>query len=129
MPIKCEFRPNGVIIWHSGIITGKDLLDANHEIYSYQYNQDLQFQLADLTKVEKFDVSKDDMAALAIMDSEVKKDNCQYACSVAPTDLLFGLSRTWNIQAESENFITNVVRNRDEALAWYKSHGIIIEAY
>lgn len=127
MSIVCEFRSNGVIIWHSGVITGNDLIQANKEIYSHKYDDVFEFQLADLSNVEEFDVSMEDMRILAKMDYEIKIDTKQFACAVAPSDLLFGMSRSWNIQSEKDDFENNVVRRMDEAIAWFKSKGIYIK--
>lgn len=126
MSIECEFRSNGVIIWHRGIITGNDLIQSNKDIYSHKYDEGLEFQLADLTEVEKFDVSSEYMRKLAKMDLSAKKDKKQFACVVAPTDLLFGMARSWNIQSEKDDFENNVVRSMGEAIAWFKSKGIYI---
>ena len=127
MPIECEFKSNGVIFWSSGVITGKEMLQSNKEAYSHQYDEALEFQLADVSDVDEFDISMEDMTALAKMDNEMKKDKKQFACVVAPSDILFGMFRSWNIQSNKNDFENNVVRSMDEAIAWFKSKGIYIK--
>ena len=128
MPITCQFKPNGVIIWHSGVIDGKELIQTNKDIYAHHFEDGLLFQLAELSGVDKFNVSGKDMQQLALMDSLHKKEisNTQYACVVAPDETLFAKSRQWNLQSDADDFQTNVVRSMDEAVAWYKSKGINI---
>ncbi|MFC1542492.1 hypothetical protein ACFL4M_01210 [Pseudomonadota bacterium] len=126
MSIELEFKSNGVIIWHSGVVTGEDLILANKDVYSYKYDEGLLFQLADLSDVEDFDVSSNDMATLAAMDKQFIKGIKQFGCTVAPTDVLFGFSRQWNMQAEKDVFHTNVVRSMDEAITWFASKGITV---
>lgn len=126
MSIECEFRSNGVILWHAGVVTGEDLLEVNLKLYAHKYPDELKFQLMDLTKVEAFDVSPKIMSRLAKMDKDTVREHKQFACVVAPTDLLFGLSRSWNIQSEASDFENNVVRRMDQAIAWFQSKGIVI---
>ena len=126
MSIELEFKSNGVIIWHSGVVTGEDLILANKNVYSYKYDEGLLFQLADLSDVEDFDVSSNDMATLAAMDKQFIKGIKQFGCTVAPTDVLFGASRQWSAQAQRDGFDSHVVRSMDEAIAWFKSKGITV---
>lgn len=127
MTIKCEFRPNGVIVWHSGVISAKELFQTNTEIYSHNYLEGLQFQLIELSEVIEFNVSSEDMNRLADMDINMEKDRKQFACVVAPSDLLFGLARIWNTQSEDSDFETNVVHSMDEAISWFESKDIHIK--
>jgi len=126
LPIKCEFKPNGVIITHKGSISGNEFFQANHDIYSHQYHDELQFQLIDLTDVDEVNVTAEDVAELAEMDRKVTKAKKRFACVIAPTDYLFAMSRAWNMQSESDYFENNVVHNMDDAIAWFKSKGIKI---
>jgi len=126
MPVRCEFKSNGVIIWHSGAVTGSELIQANKSIYAHKFDGLFLFQLMELSDAETFDVSSGDMRALAAMDRQHSESHSQYACAVAPTDYLFALSRQWNIQAETESFNTHVVRSKGEAIEWFKSKDIAI---
>ena len=67
------------------------------------------------------------MKILAEMDVGAPKNSKQFACVVAPTDVLFGMSRQWNMQSEQDNFENNVVRSLDEAIAWFGTKGIEID--
>jgi len=128
LPIETEFRTNGVILWHSGVITGQEVIETNDAIYKHQYEGRLLFQLADLSDVEEFNVSSNDMKHIADMDRLYKEaiHNIQYCCVVAPSDALYARSRQWNIQAQEDDFHANVVRSMDKAIAWFKSKGITV---
>lgn len=126
MSIICDFKSNGVIAWHQGVINSNDLIQANKKIYSHKYDEGLEFQLIDVTKVEEFNVSPEDMRILAEMDRNEIKHKKQFACVVAPSDSLFGMARMWNIQSEENNFENNVVRSMEEAITWFKSKDIKI---
>ena len=124
MTIRSDYRDNGVILWHSGVVTGEELIAVNQAIYQHVFNDGLSFQLMDLSEVETFAVTQEHMRILAQMDKSHINTQKQYACVVAATDLLFAMSRSWNQQSESDNFETNVVRTMAEALAWFAQKGI-----
>ena len=124
MTVRCEYKSNGVIVWHSGVITDEMLLIANKELYAHEYKEGLQFQLLELTDVQEFNVSSVTMAQLAEMDRKINKGKKVFACVVAPDDLMFGLSRMWDIQAGGDDLDTMVVRTINDAIAWFASKGI-----
>ncbi len=127
MPVNCDFRPNGVIVWHSGEVTGKEMVTANEEIYAHSYEEGLHFQLLDLTDVTEFNAVTGDMNKLAEMDRNAEKRVKQYACVVAPTAYMFELARLWDLQSYEGFFETNVVRSQEEALSWFAERGIEFE--
>ncbi|NWF36919.1 hypothetical protein [Mariprofundus sp. KV] len=126
MPIVPEYKPNGVIVWHSGIVTGDEFFSANGQVYSHKYDEGLLFQLLEFSNVEEVKLSSHEIKSLANMDKNRVKETEQFACVVAPTDTLYGFSRQWNIQAENDAFHTNVVRSMDEAITWFASKGITV---
>jgi len=126
LPIVPEYKPNGVIVWHSGIVTGDDLISANRRVYSHKYDEGLLFQLLDFSDVEELKLSSHEIRRLADMDKNRVKETEQFACVVAPTDTLFGFSRQWNIQAGNDALHTHVVRSMDEAITWFASKGITV---
>jgi len=122
MSITCDFRPNGVILWHEGVITDQMLLDINDELYAHRYEQGMQFQLIELSAVEQFDVSAEIMRQLAETDKAINQN--VVACAVAPDDLAYGMASIWTSMSESPGFDVTVVRTREEARAWLASKGI-----
>ncbi len=126
MSITCEFKPNGVLVWHKGIISGNDFFQANHDIHSHEYHDGFQFQLIDLTEVDKLNVTAEEIRKLAKMDQNSRKFKKRFACVVAPTDHLFAMSRVWNMQSEGDYFETNVVHTMRDAIEWFESKGIRI---
>jgi hypothetical protein len=126
LSIICEFKPNGVIVWHREVITDDDLFKANKELYSHIYDEGFQFQLLDLSEVVEFDVSDEAMRYLADMDRKFKKDTKQFACVVAPTSHTIAKSTLWKILSTEDDFENKVVNNIDDAIEWFKLKGINI---
>jgi len=121
-----EYKSNGVIVWHSGVVAGADLIAANMEVFSHKYDDGLLFQLLDFSNADELRVLPGEIRTLAEMDRGRVKDTGQFACVVAPTSTLFGFSRQWSIQAEEDGFQTHVARSMDEAIAWFESKGISV---
>lgn len=126
MSIICDFKPNGVIVWHREIIDNNDLIKANKEIYSHIYDQGFQFQLLDLSEVVEFDVSNETMRYLADMDRKFKKDKKQFACVVTPNSHTIAKSTLWKILSSEDDFENKIVDDIDDAIAWFKSKDINI---
>ncbi|PCJ55056.1 MAG: hypothetical protein COA79_21200 [Planctomycetota bacterium] len=127
MPVKLDFRKNGVILWHEGVIVDADLINCQKELMSHEFEEEFQFQLIEGTNIEEFNVSANTMQGLGSSDSEIKNVNKQYAVAVAPNDLIFGMGRIWQAFAEDELFISCLVKTFDEAISWLKENGIEIE--
>lgn len=113
-----------MIVWHSGVITEKDLIKANKDLYSHKYDEGLQFQLLDLSEVVEFDVSHEAMRRLADMDRNAKKEKIQFACVVAPTADIVAKSTLWEIISREDDFENKIVHNIEEAILWFESKRI-----
>ncbi|MDH5571395.1 MAG: hypothetical protein OEY89_06490 [Gammaproteobacteria bacterium] len=127
MPITLDFRDNGVIIWERGVITDDQFLNAEYEIYDHKFKGDFQYQLAVMSEVTDFHVSSETMLKVAEIDKNHPNKCKQYAVVVAASDKIFGMCRQWNMNSEDDLFITNVVRNLDDALSWFRKHDIEIK--
>ena len=68
MPYATTWEESGVVWTFRGQVTGDEILRANQEIYRDPRFQGLTYQIVDLTAVERFDVTEDDMAAVALQD-------------------------------------------------------------
>ena len=70
MPIHIETanRGRGVTMTGSGVVTGADLIDANSQIYAEERVDLQREQLFDMTGIERFDVSTEDLQIVAAQD-------------------------------------------------------------
>ena len=124
MPIKLEFRAEGTFIWNYGVVTGREILASNRAIYDHKFDGEFLYQIAMNSQVEKLTAQPDDMRKLAEMDREMIGDAAQIGIVVAESDYLFGMSRMWNQQAETDSFHATVVRTVDEAIELLAARGI-----
>ena len=68
MPYATTWEESGVLWTFRGTVTGDEILRANQEIYRDPRFHRLTYQIVDLTAVDRFDVTEDDMAMIAMND-------------------------------------------------------------
>ncbi len=61
-------------------------MDANHEIYGDSRFDEMAYQIVDLTDVERFDVTEDDMAVIAANDRAAALSRADVKVAVATRD-------------------------------------------
>lgn len=106
----------------SGVLTGQDLLDADERLReAVRCNSRIRYLLVDHSRVSEEEVDSASIRALARRTGETLElipDGI--VAIVAPNDVVFGLSRMWEIQAEQPGLLTFVARTREEAIAWLR---------
>jgi len=123
MPIRLEFRDagRGVVMVGVGVVTEADLLAANATIYSDATLSKLRYQLVDLSRTERVEVSPEGVRSLAQQDSEAARKRPDLVVVVVPaTDLGYGMSRMWagHVESDGERITPHVARTLEEAEAW-----------
>ncbi|MDJ0847261.1 MAG: hypothetical protein QNK04_02660 [Myxococcota bacterium] len=122
MGIEVRLTADGIgAVYRSfGLLTGQDLLDADARLREeIRRNPEIRYLLVDHSEVpaEKIEseaihrVAADASKALELVREGV-------VAVVAPNEILFGLSRMWEILVEQPRLTTRVTRTRAEALAW-----------
>jgi len=86
MPYSIEWERAGVTWVYWGVVTGDELLRSNQEIYGSARFDDMTFQVVDLTRVERFDVTPDDMTVVAASDRAAALTNPNVRVAVAASD-------------------------------------------
>ena len=69
-----------------GTVTGDEILKANQEIYRDPRAYRLTYQIVDLTAVERFDVTEDHMALIAVQDRAAARSQPGVRVAVAAAD-------------------------------------------
>ena len=86
MPYSTTWEPGGVIWTFWGVVSGDEILRSNQEIYGDTRFDDLTYQIVDLTRVERFEVTRDDMALIAASDKAAARSNPNIRVAVAACD-------------------------------------------
>jgi len=121
MPVQIEYIDGGAgVLWTgTGVVTGRELHDANAEIYSDDHVFDQRYQLVNLVNVERFDVTPEDIREIAAQDRAGAAKNPHIIVAVAgESDLVFGLSRMWEAHVDKSPLKTCVFRTVAEAREW-----------
>ena len=122
MPYEVIFQKSdgGVITIYSGVVTDEDLLQsANDKCSSVEKIKSYRYALTDCSNVTELKVTTD----AVIKNAEIAKSafainsNIIFVAAV-PTDLMYGLSRLWQVYADESDRQTKVVRSREEADIW-----------
>ncbi len=123
MPFDLQFTDDGGVrgVGH-GVVTGRDLIEANEILYDPDLLGETRYHVADLAAVERFDVSSEEIRTLAAQDVAAASVNPRLIVAVVGSeDIVFGMSRMWQIIAELQegSLITCAVfRTFDEAMVW-----------
>ncbi len=112
----------GVILSWKGLVTGKELIDAFSEIYATDEQiKRIAYQLVILTKSDEIMVTADDLRRVASLDIEASKVNPKMLVAVVgDRDIVFGLSRMWEVFVDDAPLNTSVFRTLEDAEAWLK---------
>jgi head-tail adaptor len=86
MPYVTTWEESGVVWTFRGNVTGDEILRANREISRDARFQRLTYQIVDLTAVERFDVTEDDMARIAVHDRAVARSKPSVRVAIAAAD-------------------------------------------
>ncbi len=113
------WEKHGVSWKYEGVVTGEELLRSNLEIYGDLRFDAMHYQIVDLTGVSRFDVSSDDMIAIAATDRAAAITNPHVRVAVvAHDDLMKRLSVVYEQENERSPWAHAVFDTEAQARAW-----------
>jgi hypothetical protein len=120
MPIELKWSDKSVEFIGSGIVTGADCIDANRQVVSDPRLTQLTYQIVDLSRVEKFDVSVVETQILSEMDQLAAEMVAGVRVAmVCPEKLIYGMSKIY-AGHNSSSWQISVFQTRSEAETWLK---------
>lgn len=128
MAFSIEFVDDGrgVMQIGNGIVTGQELIDtAKFILEKMQQGTPVSYDLIDLSNIERFSASCDDIRGIARINTDMAKLVGKIEVAVvAPSDVAYGMARMWQVYVQSTGWDTYVFRNQTEAQAWLATqHG------
>lgn len=123
MPISVQDIDNKyVTLQCEGELISKEFFEANDYIYSKMDETVARYQIVDLRRVSKVALSADEIRELAHQDkNEVDRLERLVIAVVAFRDSEFGLSRMWELYADSPRIESCVFRDLTAAREWLLS--------
>jgi hypothetical protein len=119
MPYTISYTADGAEIQFTRAVTAAELQAAKRRALGGVYARGLRWQLLDFSGADALTLSPDDLQALADEDDRFTRKHPKFALAiVAPTPLSFGLSRMYETYVQEAVSESQIVKSRDEALAW-----------
>ncbi len=121
MPIKYVINalPNTTRFYCSGNLSNEDILESLMHFVSNPYYNPAYDELWDLTAVESTTVSQEGLRRVADFErTERPLGGANRRAVVAPSDLLFGLARMYEMIAEDVSIDIRVFRDTGPACRW-----------
>lgn len=124
MPTEIKYIDGGVGVEYisSGVVTGADIIAANHKVYGNENFWKQKYQLVDRTSCTEFKVSNEEMRAIALQDRAAAGINPNIVIAlVAITDVQYGMSRVYDTCVGDDGFLTAIFRDRKSAEEWIEN--------
>ena len=100
-----------------GLVSGQDLLDATARLREeVEGNPRIRYAVMDLSAIPEETIATESLRVLAT--ERIESASGIMVVVVAPGEVLFGLSRMWEMLAERKGLISRVVRTQAEAITW-----------
>ncbi len=127
MTIECKYIANdvGVIYTGKGILSAEDIIKADQNLLlNIEKLKTRKWTLVDFSEVDAVEISDEELIEIAEADKKIASAvGPNIIAIVANKDLMFGMSRVWEVFVEMEEigWHTNVFRTRVEAESWLKN--------
>lgn len=119
MPYSTEWEARGVVWRFWGIVTGEELLRSNHEIYGDSRFDEISYQIVDLTRVDAFAVTEDDMLVMAASDRAAALSNSRIRVAVAAKDAnVKRLSGVYESASIRSPWVQRIFESVEDARQW-----------
>ena len=118
MPVTTNFLENGAGIefMSSGIVTGKEIIEANRKIYTPENLSRLKYKIIDRTTCKKYLVTSEEMKTIANQDVQASKINRNITIVlVTSTKLQYGMTRMWQVYIDKTGWNSEIFNNRENA--------------
>lgn len=122
MPYLISWKQHGIVWHYSGVLTGNDLLQSNFDIFGDERFDDIRFQIVDLTKVDRIEVTEKLMRKVAHLDMAAARSNPRVKVAViSNSDAATKLNEYYDKYCDDKSpWETRVFSSIEEAESWVK---------
>lgn len=120
MPYTISWKAKGIVWTYYGVLTGSDLLESNFRIFGDERFDNINYQIADLTRVETFELTEAHMRKIAHLDMAASRSNPNIKVAVVTTaEVGLELVRVYEKHiTEKSAWETSTFASLEEAEAW-----------
>ena len=109
----------GIEIIASGVVYGREIIKAHSDIYDNKHLSKQKYHLIDKSKCTEYDVTADDISAIAALDEQASKINPNIVVAIIESETLrFSLTEVWQASVEDFIFKSKSFNDRNAALEW-----------
>ena len=109
----------GVEVLAEGVVQGWEIIDAHTRIYDERYLERQHYQVIDKSACTEYDVTADDIDAIAELDRKASIVNPDIVIAVIEASALqFSLTELWQAHLAECTFLTKSFRDRQSAVEW-----------
>ena len=119
--VKVYFENNyrGILLVASALLSNEDLIETTHYVYSLPDVDRLVYQILDISKVERMDLSLPTLEYLANIDKEVAEQLPGMRIAVvAKPGIVESLTKMWENLSRHPKLSTKVCYSLQEARTW-----------
>ena len=120
--VNIESHGAGVLVTLSGVITGRELIGINEDIYENDPSKKLRYQIWDFTSVDILEMKTKDIEKLVLQDMEEANYNSnQSVAIIGSTRTLQGIDSMYHYISDScirNGFPSKSFSNMDDARNW-----------
>ncbi len=122
MAYTTEWENKGICWKYAGVVTGKELIRSNLDIYGDARFDNMRYQIVDLTDVEGIKVSAEDMKRIAAYDEAASLSNPYVKVAVVATsESAKALSIFYDNESSESPWETMLFDTVNEARFWINS--------
>jgi len=120
MSFKIEWKGSNVILSFAKNLTYKDSYEANNLIYGDSRFDNMKYQIADFSKIEKFEFSEDEIKIIATLEktSTIWNNNVKLAIVTSVNVCINSIIDPYLETMKSTNWEIKIFKNRFEAEKW-----------
>jgi hypothetical protein len=111
----------GILRVWSGAVTARDVIAANADSFAREDWTKVEYVIADFTGATTVQATADEIRQISFAEVRHAMSFPHLVIAVvAPTDIIFGLARMWQVFAGATGWTLRVCRSRDEAEGWVR---------
>jgi len=119
MPYQLVWEKKGIVWKFSGIVTSKEAVDSNMDIYGDARFDDLLYQIADFSQATEVNFTEHDMKKIAFLDQAASRSNPRIKVAlVAPAPETRRLLDVYATYASKTPWETSIFDSIEEARQW-----------
>jgi len=119
LDLKFNADRTGIEAIASNQVSRSDFIDACSEAFNNKNVVKQKYQILDFSQCTDFELSSNDIDSLSRLAINASKINPNIIMAIiAPSDLVFGMSRVYEVYAEESGFKIKVFREKLQAENW-----------